>query len=67
MLLHFYRNTLAAIKQWFETIYLAISPAPVPVRVRIDKPEMVQRHSTRQQRMFNQRFLKIQTLNKRKL
>jgi len=56
MLPNFYRNTLTAIKQWFETIHLAISPAPVPVRVRIDKPEAVQRRGARQQQRLNLKY-----------
>jgi hypothetical protein len=53
MLIRYYRNTLATIKQWFEAVKMTIAPTPILVRVRINKPEPLQQLSARQRRMLN--------------
>jgi hypothetical protein len=53
MLISIYRNTLATIKQWFETIQMAIEPRPNLVRVPINESEPLQKLSAQQRRMLN--------------
>jgi len=54
MLLNFYQNTLDAIREWFESIYLA--PAAKLVKVSVNKPETLQQPGYQQRRMRRSRY-----------
>ncbi len=56
MLSRFYQNTLIAFRHWFETMQLAVKPAPVPVRIRVDQAERLSKLTVRQQRALHSKY-----------
>ena len=48
MLINLYRNTVAAIMQWIET--MQFNPAPVPVKIRIKTSDLARATAARQRR-----------------
>ena len=48
MLFRFYQNTLAAFRQWFETLLFTVKPAPIPLRIRVESDEQLRLAARRQ-------------------
>jgi hypothetical protein len=54
MSFNFFQNTLDAIREWFESIYLA--PVAKLVKVPVNKPETLQRPGYQQRRIRRSRY-----------
>ncbi len=53
MLSRFYQNTCATFRQWFETMQLAVKPAPIPVRIRVETAEQLKLAAQQRRMMYS--------------